>query len=593
MLLLTLTATLLGVLLLGFWVFVLAPSRPENRAFAAFQWLAALWVANDLSFWCFAGPDASGERWARAAFLIAIALQLSFLRFVALFPRRLEIPLGQQALALSPLLVLLPVVLFGQPVRDVGISGGEFSLALTPWTLALGAYIYAVFAAGYLLVRRARRAATSVSEQDQLRLIMVAPAITGSLSTLAIVILPMFDSVALLPWVSVSIAIGSLVQAYSVQNLRLLRPETFLDPFRPFPVMAKLALAIAAFWSASTLLVLGVTRVAIGPTDDPLAWQQAIVYGLPIAALPAMGLILAARTILTKPLQRITEAAARVTQGRTDVRVDLPARGDEVAVLATAFNHMVERLERELQAQRETNQGMLRTERLAIAGSLAAGVAHEVNNPLASVSSLVQLVRERSDDPEAREMLEEAIGQIERISGVLHELLTFARPPGRALVDVELYEVLEATVRLLRYDKRVRSVELELDPDSPRPVIRGDPDRLRQVFLNLILNACDAVAEVDAPRVQVVLEATGEKAVVEVRDNGRGIPAEHRERLFEAFFTTKPSGEGTGLGLSVCRDLVREHEGKIMLESEPGQGTTVTVALPLPGAASLRESAHG
>lgn len=593
MLLLTLTATLLGVLMLGFWVFVLAPSRQENRAFAAFQWLAALWVANDLSFWCFAGPDASGERWARAAFLIAIALQLSFLRFVALFPRRLEIPLGQQALALSPLLVLLPVVLFGEPVRDVGITAGTFSLELTPWTFALGAYIYAVFGAGYLLVRRARKAATSSQERHQLRLVLFAPALTGSLSTLAIVILPLFHSVALLPWVSIAIALGSLVQAYSVQNLRLLRPESFLDPFRPFPVMAKLALAIAAFWSASTLLVLGVTRVAIGPTDDPLAWQQAIVYGLPIAALPAMGLILAARTILTKPLHQITEAAARVTQGRTDVRVDLPARGDEVAVLATAFNHMVERLERELQTQRENSQGMLRTERLAIAGSLAAGVAHEVNNPLASVSSLVQLVRERSEDAEAKEMLEEAIGQIERISGVLHELLTFARPPERAQQDVDLYEVLEATTRLLRYDKRVRRVQLELDPGSPRPVVRGDPDRLRQVFLNLILNACDAVAEVAEPQVWIELEETGEKAVVRVRDNGRGFPADHRDRLFEAFFTTKPSGEGTGLGLSVCRDLIREHEGKIQLESEPGQGTTVTVALPLPGAASLRESAHG
>ena len=187
-------------------------------------------------------------------------------------------------------------------------------------------------------------------------------------------------------------------------------------------------------------------------------------------------------------LRAIADIVIEGSQGNwrhivTNEPVTPGASGDEVAVLATAFNHMVERLERELQAQRETNQGMLRTERLAIAGSLAAGVAHEVNNPLASVSSLVQLVRERSDDPEAREMLEEAIGQIERISGVLHELLTFARPPGRALVDVELYEVLEATVRLLRYDKRVRSVELELARhDEEGPLLAIAETKLFAIF---------------------------------------------------------------------------------------------------------------
>jgi signal transduction histidine kinase len=590
MLLPTLTLALLATLALGFWVFAAAPGRRENQIFAAFTWLTSLWVANDLHFWGFHGPDADGMPWARAAFAIALALQLAFLAFAWVFPRPRPVPKGRLALVLAPAAVFVPVILWGQPLAAVGFVDGQFQLALSPWTFALGAYVYGLFLLGRVIVIARRRAEeTDPRLRRQLGLVLVSPNVTGAITTLAVVALPLLGVYDLLPYTSLGILLGAMIHSYAALNQRFLRPASALDDLRLFPVGAKLALAVALFWVASVGLALGAVQWTTARDPSPQGWQQAWLFALVASFVPAMGLILAARRIVATPLRKIGEAAVEVGKGRTDVRVELGSDGrdDEVSVLAATFNDMLTRLEADLATQRETNQTLLRTERLAVAGSLAAGVAHEVNNPLAAISSLVQTAQGKTDDPKAKALLEDALG-----------LLDFARVPGEPdRRPCELGPVVEKTLALLRYDKRFRAVELKTEL-AASPAVQADPAQLQQVVMNLVLNARDAiearradepgapaaitvsVAGADARADASAEAATGPAAELRVSDTGCGIPAELRERLFEPFFTTKPPGSGTGLGLAVCRDLVRRHDGRIDVESEPGQGTTVVVRLP-------------
>src|SRR5262245_23118375 len=239
-----------------------------------------------------------------------------------------------------------------------------------------------------------------------------------------------------------------------------------------------------------------------------------------------------------------------------------------------------------MQTQREMAHDLIRAERLAVAGSLAAGVAHEVNNPLAAISSLVQTVHSKTDDPRAREQLSDALGHMDRIAVVLRELLELARPPARTVEVTSPNELLERTLRLLRHDKRFRSVSIETRLDPGLGSIHADPARLQQILTNVLLNAGDAVAGRADPRIQVATRETTDGGVeLLVSDNGVGVSDEDRGRVFEPFFTTKPRGQGSGLGLAVCRELLREHHGSIALEPREGGGTTARIGLPRKAAA--------
>ncbi|HBP22817.1 MAG TPA: hypothetical protein DEA08_34180 [Planctomycetes bacterium] len=593
MLLPVLTLTLLTVLGLGFWVMALAPGRRENQTFAAFSWFAALWVANDLFFWAFAGPETSGATWARNAFLIAMGLQLTFLAFSWVFPRPYPVPRAGLAALLGSALLVAGLVVFGEPVGEVGFRGGRFQLRFTPLTFVVGGYVYAAFALGRVAIVRQRREEEQDSRfERQLRVVQLAPLVTGALTSAAIVVLPLLGVFALLPYASVGILLGALIHAYALLRLRFLSPESAIDEQGVFPVTAKLSLAVAGMWGLTLLVVLGLVQLQLGGSLREEDWQRAWVYALVAGSLPAMLLILLAQRILTRPLRELSEAALAVASGRTDVRARLPGGArDEVALLVESFNDMVARLEHELESQRETASSLAHSERLAVAGTLAAGVAHEVNNPLAAISSLVQSAQGRVEDARARELLDDALGHMERISRALRDLLDFARPPGEPVrAPCSLNQVVESALRLLRYDKGFRQLELERALDPALPAALGDPDQLQQVVLNLLLNARDAIEarraeDPSAPqRIEVATEADAEGALrLVVRDSGCGIAPEHRERLSEPFFTTKPAGAGTGLGLAVVRDLLRAHGGKLSFESEragASRGTEARVELP-------------
>ncbi len=240
---------------------------------------------------------------------------------------------------------------------------------------------------------------------------------------------------------------------------------------------------------------------------------------------------------------------------------------------------------REVSSQRRLQTRLAQMDRLASLGTLAAGVAHEINNPVTYVlGNLYMAERMLKSDSYSREDLGRLLGTasegVERISEIVSDLKTFARPDERELGGVDIARVLQSVVGLARTDiKRKAQLILHLEPVPPVAASRA---RLAQLFLNLLVNAVQALPDREPreSRITITSRVAGPWVSVEISDNGVGIDPESRERVFEPFYTTKPAGVGTGLGLSICHGIVESLEGRIVVESDVGIGTTFRVLLP-------------
>jgi signal transduction histidine kinase len=387
---------------------------------------------------------------------------------------------------------------------------------------------------------------------------------------------------------------GALCYAYAIGSVRLFSIASVLDPLRLFPLTSKIALVIAGAGLLG-FLVLGipVVRLSFGPRT-PDEWERFVVLTVMTGLIPTLAMIALIVRAVSRPVRRLTEAAVEVTNGRYGTQVEGLRSNDEIGVLAEAFNAMSLRVASDIEQLGTINEGLVRTEKLATAGVLAAGVAHEVNNPLASISSLVQTLRARAATAEDRETLETILGEISRISAILRDLTEFARAPAPRRAPSELNPIVEACLRLVAVDRRFKRLRIETDLARDLPTVSVDADQIQQVFLNLILNAGDATPEGGRIRVASRFDPALGTVDFEVSDTGSGIAPDVRLRVFDPFFTTKPPGQGTGLGLSVCYGIVSAHGGEIDSASAPGEGTTVRVRLPaaVPAAvATLLESA--
>ncbi len=226
------------------------------------------------------------------------------------------------------------------------------------------------------------------------------------------------------------------------------------------------------------------------------------------------------------------------------------------------------------------------SEKMASIGILAAGVAHEVNTPLTGISSFTQMLLERADpeDPKTK-VLEKIERQTFRAAKIVNGLLNLARPGGVAgaeHVSVDLNAVINDVLSLLEHQFRVAKIQVRRDLASPAALLTGSEFKLQQVFLNLFLNARDAMPK--GGWLSITTRLDGDLVVAEVADTGTGIPREHLSRIYDPFFTTKAIGQGTGLGLSITYGIVREHEGSIACDSTPGEGTRFTLSFPAAGA---------
>lgn len=238
----------------------------------------------------------------------------------------------------------------------------------------------------------------------------------------------------------------------------------------------------------------------------------------------------------------------------------------------------------------ETMKRVARANRLSAVGTLAAGLAHEINNPLVPISTFLQMLpakrTESQPDPEYWDSLYQVtVKEVERIRGLIRQLLTYAKFTGEAdltLEPVDLNALLQQMVLFLDSQARSKQVAVTVAPDRELPPLWMDAERIKQVFLNLLLNAIQAMP--DGGTVTVTTRATTVRGVphaeIGIADTGAGIPAEHLEKLFTPFFTTK-GHEGSGLGLLMCHQVVDEHRGTIQVTSEVSRGTTVTVRVPV------------
>jgi two-component system NtrC family sensor kinase len=358
--------------------------------------------------------------------------------------------------------------------------------------------------------------------------------------------------------------------------------------------------------------VLGVLDVALdlGPTDRMIAEARGRVMVTMVveAVLISAFLILFVGLFVTRPIHRLIEATAAL--GRMDLEHPVEITSSrELWSLSNSFNLMRDRLgealgeinraAQELEAKvaertaqlQQAQRHLLKADRLASLGQLAASVAHEINNPLSGVLNYAALMgRILKDDgipkervPEFRSYLERVSDQTARAGRIVSDLLAFSRRSKPQRAPSDLNAIVRATVGLVSHKLKLLNVEASLRLDEALPLLPCDPSQMQQVVLNLVMNAAEATRGRGSGRVAVVTVRSddGESAVLEVTDDGEGIPKETLDRIFDPFFTTKDDGKGVGLGLAVVYGIVESHGGRIEVQTAPGRGTTFQVTLPL------------
>jgi two-component system, NtrC family, sensor histidine kinase HydH len=235
---------------------------------------------------------------------------------------------------------------------------------------------------------------------------------------------------------------------------------------------------------------------------------------------------------------------------------------------------------RDLTEVRRLQKEVERSRRLASVGSLAAGVAHEIRNPLSSIKGFATYFRERyKDRPGDQETAEVMISEVERLDRVISQLLEFARPSGLNIRPSDVGELIRRSLRLIEGDARGKGVEIRTEIDPVLPPLPMDADRINQALLNLYINAIQAMDGGGVLTIKAGVNGNAESLKIRISDTGRGIDAYDREHIFDPYFTTKSSG--TGLGLAIVHKIVEAHDGAIDVESEPGRGTTMTLILPM------------
>ncbi len=345
---------------------------------------------------------------------------------------------------------------------------------------------------------------------------------------------------------------------------------------------------------------LGVVRVGVEESrvQGEVASLLSVVAAM-VAAFLVSGAVATAWVArrITSPLHAIIRAVEDFElDGR---RVKLGVRtGDELEVVAAQVEAMTDRLQDLYREQRSRQRELARVERLAAIGTLTAGLAHELNNPLAGVKSAAQRLARSSGDGARIEryaaVIEDACQRMER---VLRGMLDFSRPREPQLAPVAVFDCVRAALELAEARVRRSCVAVEIDRDLP-PVL-ADPDLLIQVVLNLLLNAADAVgvcdgrAECDRPAISIGAEEVSGSVKLWVADDGPGIPVENRERIFDPFFSTKATGKGTGLGLTTSWTLVQEMGGSLSLDAGRAGGACFVVELPVVRPETVREASRG
>jgi C4-dicarboxylate-specific signal transduction histidine kinase len=265
------------------------------------------------------------------------------------------------------------------------------------------------------------------------------------------------------------------------------------------------------------------------------------------------------------------------TADKTDMTELLTAQ----AAISLENARLLDETRRAYQQLKENQEHMLQMEKLSALGTLVGGVAHEINNPLMGVMNFVEFAANHTDHPKSKEVLDQALQQVNRIKKIVSNMLVFVRSQsvsqtGQCLIQ----DVIQQSLLLLEGEMRKTGIKIEVDAADNLPAIRCSADSLQQILINLIINARDALAGSQEPSIKLVVRPLATMLELIVTDNGPGISPEVQTKMFDPFFTTKPPGKGTGLGLSVTRRLIQDVGGSIQVESLLGQGCCLRLQFP-------------
>jgi signal transduction histidine kinase len=325
-------------------------------------------------------------------------------------------------------------------------------------------------------------------------------------------------------------------------------------------------------------------------------WQGLLPWFFASTLLLFFGTFSVLRRYVLQPVGELAAAAQRVRAGDLGVNVDLPAHRDELADLMATFNHMTaevkgfhDHLEVEVdEAKRkafEAEAAALRQRRLAAMGELAAGIAHEINNPLGGMLNAVDVLEREGLAPEKRaRYLELVRGGLQRIQTTVAGLLRFT-PRSATLAAVDLAQPVSDAVALLAHSARKQDIVLRFEDRSGGALVLGSVSELGQAVLNLLSNSMHAIEDrrhtEPGGLIEVLLERSGAELHLTVRDDGCGVPADELERMTDLFYTTKEVGRGTGLGLALVLSVVSQHRGRVLFERRAAGGFSVELVLPV------------
>ncbi len=334
---------------------------------------------------------------------------------------------------------------------------------------------------------------------------------------------------------------------------------------------------------------LGTLRLGI-PLHSMLAVEKRIVHQvlwivLLIGGL-AMGLALLLMRSVLLPVRLLAKGAEEIGRGGYGTVVPVLSK-DELGDLAVRFNQMSQALASTIAQLQEAHDKVIRSEKLAAIGQLASGVGHELRNPLGTLRNVVYYLRESlkdnplaAQDPALKELLEQAEKEIKNATNIINDLLDFSRVVRLTLQPTDINLLLKELKGSLDVPPRVK---LEVLPAEGIPRVTLDPQRINQVFINLAINAFQAMPEGGKLLIRPRMERDGDKnhpyLLVDFEDTGTGIAPEHLKNIFEPLFSTK--AKGTGLGLAICQSIVEAHGGQILVSTEMGKGSTFTVKIPL------------
>ncbi len=323
--------------------------------------------------------------------------------------------------------------------------------------------------------------------------------------------------------------------------------------------------------------------VAVGSYEDEFYQEaneikgrivESMVVLTILVCIIAVGLVVVASNVLTDPINHMMQVIRKVKQGRLDERMEVDS-GDELGELAAAFNRMTEIIRR----NKEMEANLAQQGKMASLGVLSSGVAHEINNPLGVILGYASYLEGKltPEDPNYK-FINDIKKESKRCKKIVQDLLSYARTPKPTLEETDLNALLDQIVDFAANHTDMHHVSVVKDFAPELPKIMADGDQMRQVAINLILNAGAAMFQGGRLVVSTALDGEGH---IDIRfsDDGAGIPPDNLEKIFEPFFTTK--AKGTGLGLAISRQIVEQHQGKMLIESEVGRGTTVILKLPI------------